>query len=52
MHARDMHQMNFSLDLFTIALVKKVSPQVLRREEFKFIDKYKTATLGMNRYKS
>ena len=51
MHARDMHQNNFSLDNFTIALVKKVSPQQLRREEFRFIEKYKTIPLGLNRYK-
>ena len=52
MHARDVHQMNFSLDIFNIAVIKKVSPQRIRREEFKFIDKYRTASLGLNRYKS
>ena len=52
MHARDVHQMTFSLTIFSISIVKKVSPQQLRREEFKFIDKYKTSSLGLNRYKS
>ena len=52
MHAREVHQMNFSLDIFTIAVVKKVSPQRLRREEYKFIDKYRTNSLGLNRYKA
>ena len=51
MHAKDVHQMQFSLDIFTISIVKKVSPQQLRREEFKFIDKYRTISLGLNRYK-
>ena len=51
MHAKDVHQMQFSLDIFTISIVKKVSPQQLRREEFKFIDKYRTIPLGLNRYK-
>ena len=51
MHAKDMHQNNFSLDNFTVALVKKVSPQQLRREEFRFIEKFKTIPLGLNRYK-
>ena len=51
MHARDVHQTQFSLDIFTISVVKKVSPQQLRREEFKFIEKYRTLTLGLNRYK-
>ena len=51
MHARDMHQNQFSLNNFSVAVVKKVSPQQLRREEFRFIDKYKTLSLGLNRYK-
>ena len=51
MHAKDVHQTMFSLDIFTISVVKKVSPQQLRREEFKFIDKYRTIPLGLNRYK-
>ena len=51
MHAKDVHQMSFSLDIFSIAVIKKVSPQYLRREEFKFIDKYRTNSLGLNRYK-
>ena len=51
MHAREVHQTQFSLDIFTVAVVKKVSPQRLRREEYKFIDKYRTNSLGLNRYK-
>ena len=51
MHARDMHQNQFTLDNFRISVVKKVSPQRLRREEFKSIEKYKTLTMGLNRYK-
>ena len=51
MHAKDMHQTQFSLDNFSISIVKKVSPQQLRREEFRFIDKYRTIPLGLNRYK-
>ena len=49
MHAKDMHAVDFSLNNFCV--VKKVSPQNLRREEFRFIDKYGTIPLGMNRYK-
>ena len=52
MHANDVHQTRFSLDIFSVAVIKKVSPQRLRREEFKFIDKYRTNSLGLNRYKS
>ena len=52
MHANDKHQNNFSLSNFNISVVKKVSAQRIRREEFKFIDKYRTASLGLNRYKS
>ena len=51
MHAKDVHQNEFNLDNFTISVVKKVSPQNLRREEFKIIDKYRTNSLGLNRYK-
>ena len=51
MHAKDMHQNQFSLNNFSVAVVKKVSPQQLRREEFRFIDMCKTLSLGLNRYK-
>ena len=51
MHAMDVHHTNFSLDIFSIAVVKKVSPQRLRREEFKHIDKFKSISFGLNRYK-
>ena len=51
MHAWDMHQSQFSLENFTISVVKKVSPQQLRREEYKFIEKYRTIPLGLNLYK-
>ena len=51
MHAKDVHETDFNLDIFTISIVKKVSPQQLRREEFKFVEKYRTIPLGLNRYK-
>ena len=51
MHAMDMHPNQFSLENYTVALVKKVSPQQLRREEFRFIEKFKTIPHGLNRYK-
>ena len=51
MHARDMHQSSFSLDIFSVSIVRKVSPQQLRREEYRYIDKYRTISLGLNRYK-
>jgi hypothetical protein len=52
MHARTVHGENFDLRNFRITLVKKCSPQVIRREEFKHIDKYRTRTKGINRYKN
>ena len=52
MHAKEKHGENFSLSNFRISLIKSVSPQRIRREEFKLIDKYKTRTRGMNRYKN
>ena len=51
MHAKEAHQSQFSLDNITVSVVKKVSPQRLRREEYKFIEKYRTNSLGLNRYK-
>ena len=52
MHAKEKHGENVSLNNFKISLVKKCSPQRIRREEFKLIDRYKTRTRGMNRYKN
>ena len=34
MHSKETHLTQFSLDNFTIAVVKKVSPERLRREEY------------------
>ena len=42
MHSKTVHATRFSLTNFKISLVKKVSPQRIRREEFKYIDKYRT----------
>ena len=50
MHAKDRHKDNFSLKNFSVAVIKKVSPQNLRREEFCYIEMYKTISLGLNRY--
>ena len=52
MHAKTVHQNRFNLSNFRLTLVKQVSPQRIRREEFKYIDKYKTHSRGINRYKS
>ena len=52
MHSHSIHEQNFDLKDFKITLVKKCSPQRIRREEFKHIDKYRTRTRGINRYKN
>ena len=52
MHARTVHGENYDLKNFRITLVKKCSPQIIRREEFKHIDKYRTRIKGINRYKN
>ena len=49
MHAKVSHPNDLSLNIFNVSVIKKVSPQRIRREEFKFIDKYRTASLGLNR---
>ena len=51
MHAKDKHENNFSPKNLAVAVVKEVSPQNLRREEFRFIEKYQTIPFGLNRYK-
>ena len=51
-HAQNFHPNHMDLSNFRITLVKKCSPQRIRREEFKFIDKYCTQTRGINRYKN
>ena len=51
MHARDEHTDDISLGNFEIAIVKQIPPRNIKREEFRFIDKYRTQSLGMNRYK-
>ena len=52
MHARETHNTNINLENFEISIVKQISPQNIRREEFRFIEKYRTLQLGLNRYKA
>ena len=52
LHASKVHGENVNLNNFRISLVKQCSPQRIRREEFKYIDRYKTRTFGINRYKN
>ena len=52
MHSKDVHGKNFDLKNFTISIIKKISPQNIRREEFRYIEKYRTIQLGLNRYKA
>ena len=52
MHAREAHDTNFTLENFQISIAKKISPQNIRREEYRFIEKYRTIQLGLNRYKA
>ena len=50
MHAYDSHNGELSLDDFNIAVINKVAPRRLNREEYMFIDKFETKTKGLNRY--
>ena len=38
MHAKETHDYDFNLENFFISIVKKVYPQNIRREEFRFIE--------------
>ena len=50
MHAYDVHNGELTLEDFNIAVMKKVTPRRLNREEHMFIDKFDTLTRGLNRY--
>ena len=50
-HAFERHPENFSLDIFKFCVFKEVHPLNLNREEFKYIEKFKTNGLGINRCK-
>ena len=50
MHAYDSHNGELFLDDFNIAVINKVAPRRLNREEYIFIDKFETKTKGLNRY--
>ena len=50
-HAYLAHPDNFSLDIFKVAVVSKVNPCLLNREEFKYSEFYKTNVTGLNRMK-
>ena len=52
MHAKEAHGANFNLENFQISVIKSISPQNIRREEFRYIEKYRTIQLGLNRYKA
>ena len=52
MHSKSIHDDNFDLSNFKLTIVRKLSPQNIRREEFKHIDKYRTRLWGLNRYKN
>ena len=52
MHAKEAHGGNFNLENFHISIIKSISPQNIRREEFRYIEKYRTIQLGLNRYKA
>ena len=50
MHAYDSHNGELSLNDFNIAVINKVPPRRLNREEYIYIDKFETKTKGLNRY--
>ena len=50
-HAFEHHGYSFSLDNYKFAILKECNPRSLNREEFRFIEKYRTNCLGLNRCK-
>ncbi len=49
MHCFLKHKDRFSMEYFTLGIVKKVRPLDLDREEEKLIFKHRTKVLGLNR---
>ena len=50
MHAYDTHDGDLTIRDYSIAVLKKVPPRRLNREEHMFIDKFETQTRRLNRY--
>ena len=48
-HTFEVHGDNLNMSNFEFGVVKKCRPRDLDREEFKFIDKYRTKELGLNK---
>ncbi len=51
LHVFENHPDDFSLDIYKFCIVKSVHPLRLNREEFKYIEKYRTNCMGINRCK-
>ena len=51
MHAFEHHEARFSIDNYKFAILKECDPRSLNREEFKFIERFRTNCLGLNRCK-
>ena len=50
MHAYDVHNGDLTLEDFKLAVMKKVTPRRLNREEHMLIDKFDNLATGLNRY--
>ena len=51
LHAYEHHRDRMDMDIFNFAILKECNPRQLNREEFRFIEKYKTNCFGLNRCK-
>ena len=51
MHAFEHHGASFSIDNYKFAILKECNPRSLNREEFRFIERFRTNCLGLNRCK-
>ena len=49
MHCYLKHKINFDMNYFNLAIVKKCKPIDLNREESRYIEKFKTNIWGLNR---
>ena len=51
MHSFEEHSLEYSIDSFKFSILKRTPALNLHREEFRYIEKLRTTTFGLNRMK-
>ena len=51
LHAMENHPDHFDINIYKMAVLREVNPRCLNREEFRYIEKFRTNSFGLNRCK-